>query len=57
MRESSARVSRVIKSVNNGISIFVDHLRKFPSSGRSGLHDIKKIIDKYVKTLFCKGFL
>ena len=51
MRESSARVSRVIKSVNNGISIFVDHLRKFPSSGRSGLHDTKKIIDNWEENI------
>ena len=55
MRESSARVSRVIKSVNNGISIFVDHLKKFPSSGRSGLHDTKKIIDNMLKLYFAKA--
>ena len=57
IRESSARVSRVIKSVNKGISIFVDHLRKFPFSGISGLQDTKKIINIKVGILFCKRCL
>ena len=57
IRESSARVSRVIKSVIKGISIFVDHLRKFPSSGISGLQEAKKITEMYTNILFCKRYL
>jgi len=54
IRESSARVSRVIESLNKGISIKVDHLRKSPSLGISGVHDTKRTIDRITNILFCK---
>ena len=54
IRESSARVSRVIESLNKGISIKVDHLRKPPSLGISGVHDTNRTIDRITNILFCK---
>ena len=50
--ESSAKVSRVISSLNKGISKVVVHLKNSPSSGTSTEQDIKSIKRKRANSLF-----